>query len=150
MIEPCTILDLSLLSDAVSKTFGVESILYVRMELIYKVNKWFYKDGLAVQLQLLGDHKYALHIFGSPLRTLRETRDFIVSVGSYMMDHTTCTCILVFCKEEDMALRFLIAATGATAHGILQNANGDNNEILYVYSKDNRKTYEERMRWHKG
>lgn len=134
---------------AVEMTTGQDAILYVRNDMRNPLSMWFYREGIALQFQMIGDHKWILHMYGVSGDKLRNLRDWIIKVSSYLMDNTECTCILVFCKESDMRLRFLIKATGHDEGMRIPNGNGKEDEILYVYNKNDREIYERRIRCHK-
>ena len=147
-IKPCTVLDVAELAEAVEKTTLIDAIPYVSQDI--KLNKWFYRRGVALQFQILGDHKCAIHLFGTPQDSLRELRDWVIGCGSWMFDNTEISCLLVFCRENDLHLRFLIRATGAERCCRLIDADGyDGDELLFVYSKSYRELYEGKVKCHK-
>lgn len=148
MTKKCTILDIEDVAEAVSHTLKVDCFLYARMELLGP-NYWFYQNGLALQFQILGDHKCIIHIYGVSRDKLRDIRDFIVSAGSWVCDNTSMTCLLVFCREDDMKLRYLIRATGMSKKVYIPSADGDQGEFMYIYTKEDRKRFEEKILCHK-
>ena len=95
---------------------------------------------------MIGTTKYAVHLIGST-KKLSELRDFIIQTGSWMMDNTSCTCIIAFASTENKRLQMFIGLTGGKRMCTVRNANGDNDEIMYTYSKDDRLELERRVRW---
>ena len=148
MIQPATILDLADMAEAVTETMGYDCFDYIRNE-VYGPNIWYYKNGLALQHQILGDHKVIVHLYGVSRDKLRDIRDFVIMAGANTMDTKGITCFLVFCKETDMALRFLVRATGAKEGISIPQANGTESEIMYVLTEEDRKIYEGRVKCHK-
>lgn len=148
-MRPCTILDLSALVEAVDLTLGIDSFMYVRESISRGTDKWFLIGSIALQYQLIGNHKVNLHMYGKNELSLETLRNSIVSSGSWLMDNTETTCIVVYCKESDRKLRFLLRACGGEVACKIPNGDGDKDELLYLFSKRDRKTYEERITCHK-
>lgn len=137
------ILDLNNITRAVDETTGQESITFVRGDL--KVNYWFYKDSIALQYAILGKHKVALHMFGHSEMSLETLRNWIIESSLWVVDNSEITCIMVFCKRSDLRLRFLLANCGATRQCVLEEANGIEDELLYVFNVKHRDKYERRV-----
>ena len=137
------ILDLEKIASAMELTLGVGSMMYARQ--MINVNYFFLLRGIVLEYVVVGNHKVILHMYGEPNMSLETLRNWIVKTESWLFDHTDISCILVFCKQEDMKLRFLVRETGAERSAIIPNADGDKGELLYVYSKDSRDKYERRV-----
>lgn len=147
MITPATILDLEDIAKDVSDTLGVDAFLYVRQDL--QLSTWFRSFGISLQYQVIGNHKRALHMFGKSEVSLETVRNWVILCSAYVMDNTECTCILVYCRKSDIKLRFLLRACGAKASCVLPEGNGEEDELLYVFSKKDRRIYEEKVTCHK-
>jgi hypothetical protein len=147
-MKPCDIRDLADLVEDVRHTLGVDALMYIRSDL--QVSKWFRGCGISLQFQVIGDHKAALHMYGTSNVPLKELRNWISECGSWMWDNTECTCVLVYCKKSDRKLRFLLSAGGAKMTAVLPQGNGeDEDELLYVFSKKDRAIYEGRATCHR-
>lgn len=148
MITPCTILDLGAMVPQVDKTMGVDTFMYVRQSLAGP-DKWFQIGSIVLQFQLIGDHKVNLHMYGENDVSLETLRNFIVLAGAWMMDNTATTCILCYCKISDRKLRFLLRACGGPDPLTIPNGDGEDDELLYIFSKKDRIRYERRVTCHK-
>ena len=147
-MEPCTILDLGAIAKDVEQTLGIEdAIMYVRQDML--TSKWFKDHGVSLQYQIIGNHKVTIHMYGKSVVSLETLRTWIIQCSGWIIDNTETTCILVYCRTSDMPLRFLLRACGARRIAILPEGNGEEDEILYVFSKKDREKYERRITCHK-
>lgn len=146
-MNPCTLKDLRILNEIFQSYYRQDTILWIRERLYSPVHKIFlFGEEVAISYEMIGVTKYAVHLIGSTKR-LSELRDFIIQTGSWMMDNTSCTCIIAFASVSDKRLQRFIGLTGGKRMCTIRNANGDYDEIMYVYSKDDRKELEGRVRW---
>lgn len=135
MIKPCDIRDFLSIELISSKHFGTDTSLWVRERLYSQVHRLFlFNEEVVVSYELIGKHKYAIHILGETNKT-KGFKDFVINSGSWMMKHTNCTCILAFAGENNKRLQRFIGLTGGKRVGYIPNADGELGEILYMYSK---------------
>ena len=137
-MEPCDIRDAGLLSSIVSRDMGVDSIMYIRGTLLNGAFKYFMEENFVIQYQIIAEGKVMIHIYGSPLSSLRDTRNFVLLSGSWMMDNTGTEDIVAFCKKDNMRLRYLIRECGGHKVGELPD------DLIYSWSQGRREELEGR------
>ena len=145
-MEPCTLKDLGVLNEIFQNYYGQDTVLWVRERLYSTVHKIFlFGEEVAISYEMIGTAKYAVHLIGHT-KQISLLKDFIIQTGSWMMDNTPCTCIIAFAPVDNTRLQMFIGLTGGKRMCTVRNANGDNDEIMYVYSKDDRLELEGRIR----
>lgn len=145
-MEPCTLKDLRILNEIFQSYYGQDTILWVRERLYSSVHKIFlFGEEVAISYEKMGTYKYAIHLVGYTNRVV-ELKDFVIQTGAWMMDNTQCTCIIAFADVNNKRLQRFIGTTGGERVCTIRNANGDYDEIMYVYSKNDRSKFEGRIR----
>lgn len=145
MIEPCNIRDIAKVEEVATKHFGSDATMWVRQNIYHPVNKLFYFDEtLVLYMECIGTYKYSIHTIGST-RKVKDYKDFTIRVGSWMFDNTLCTCLIAFAAESNLRMQRFIGITGGKRVGIIPDAGGLENEIMYVYPIRDREQLEERL-----
>jgi hypothetical protein len=143
-MQPCTIRDLNEVSDVASRHFGEDYTLWVRQRLLAPDHHLFYFDkDLVVYVEPIGTYKYSIHLLGETSR-VKELRDFTISLGSWVFANTKCTSLVTFVSVNNKRLQRFIGLTGGQRVGIIPDAGGLEDEIIYVYPIRNRIELESR------
>ena len=143
---PCTIRDLEDLSEIATKCIGDKGTLWVREQLYHPLNKLFlFSDTLFVQVEATGIYKYSIHTIGNT-KDIRGYRDFTIKMGSWMMENTPCTCLIAFAASSNKRMQRFIGLTGGERVGVIPDAGGHEDEVMYVFPKRNKETLEGRIR----
>ena len=144
-MNPCTILDLAKVADVATKHFGKDATLWARTKLYSPIDKLFYfNENLVLLIEAIGQYKYSIHTIGRTNK-VKEYRDFTINAGSWMFDNTTCTCLIAFAAASSLRMQRFIGLTGGKRVGVIPDAGGIEDEIMYVYPIRDRIELEERV-----
>lgn len=133
MIRPCDIRDLYDVAEVASKHFGTEATLWTRKILYDPLDKLFqFSEDLVLYLEAIGEYKYSIHTIGKT-KDVKGYRDFTIDAGSWMFDNTSCTCLIAFAAVSNKRMQMFIGLTGGQRVGIIPDAGGKEDEIMYVY-----------------
>lgn len=131
MIEPCTILDLGLLTE-ITDTYHTESI---HMRIRYDLLKmglpayWFLLGDTCICYDAIGKRKYQVHIYSSSrMNRGKELRNFAIRCGRWMLDNTEATTFINWVERHRKDLRFFMSFIGAKKIGMIPGTE----QILYV------------------
>lgn len=120
--------DVHLIAEAVKDTTGQDVFLGIKGDI--KSNYWYTRDKFVVQYKFVAKDLYIVHLFGTPLKSLKKTRDFIKEAGEHLCSQVPCS-ILALKPKGDRRLGFLL--NSLSSKGILELPNGD---LLYTFSKE--------------
>jgi hypothetical protein len=144
MIKPYTYKDVIEVADIGTKHFGHDAINWSRQMLFNPMVKLFgFSEDLLVLVEPIGEYKFSIHTIGST-RDVKGYRDFTIDVGSWMFDNTSCTCLVAFASASNKRMQRFIGLTGGKRVGILEDAGGKEDEIMYIYPIRDRKELESR------
>jgi len=130
---PCTIKDLVEVSEVASKFFGTDSTLWARQKLYSPIDRVFYFDeDLVLLIEAIGNYKYSIHTIGST-RKVKEYKNFTIDAGKWMFENTQCTCLIAFAAASNVRMQRFIGLTGGKRVGVIPDAGGHEDEIMYVY-----------------
>lgn len=135
MITPCSIKDIYKLEPIATESFGEESTMWLRYRIQSQFHKLFLSpDSYIISYHRIGTYKYAIHLIGSAIGN-KVMKEFVIGCNNWMFDNTKCSCILSFVDESNRKLQIAERYAGFKKVGVIPNAGGDSNEILYICNK---------------
>ena len=132
-MKPCTIRDLNEVAEVASRHFGSDYTLWARTKLLGPEHYFFiFSEGLVLFIEPIGTYKYSIHTLGCTSE-VKKYKDFTIDAGSWMFDNTRCTCLIAFAGVSNKRMQRFIGLTGGKRVGIIPDAGGIEDEIMYVY-----------------
>ncbi len=146
MISPVTISNMSTAIEIAEQSYGDDGVLWVREKVYHPGHKLFvFSDTLMVYFEQIGNYKWSIHTIGSTT-DVKGYRDFTIQTGSWMMENTPCTCLIAFAAASNKRMQRFIGLTGGQRVGVIPDAGGTEDEIMYVYPKRDKEELERRVR----
>lgn len=143
-MKPCTLRDLEEVSEIASRHFNEDYTLWVRTRLLLPEYYFFiFDENLVLFIEPIGTYKYSIHTIGKTTR-VKDYKNFTIDVGSWMFDNTRCTCLIAFAAASNKRMQRFIGLTGGKRVGVLPDAGGSEDEIMYIYPIRDREELESR------